>query len=662
MSTFQYLFGNNTGKQPIPQKVGKGGDPDLSQSDNLAKQWYSERQANTNLTVEKQYQAKHIRDTQKTQKDIAKKRDQKIKDAQKAKQLRAKSYDKFKHSTAFKPTCVIFASLIGLFCYYLLPSAYKIFAFLIPALALSWGFSKGSFNFPVFLVFGLLFLLFPTSIFTLDTAQSINWDLVRVQNIAENVGTVVSGVFIIGVPIIGVIGATYAFFVGRIESTVAVIVKVILVVFMSVIFIAMAEAFNIPILGDLGLVTTIYNFVTDAVSAIYNGIGNVLNKVDFLNWFPDIPALPSLDLQLDVMKDHQSLRLMIIGSYPINLCLFAIVISIIALLLERPLPTFQFEKQNELTRPYAINYSFLVYLTFILLAYFTLYLWIGESNFLTYRNMGFFTIYLIIIVVSCLSLAFGIGSVSKMNINSILGIFYGLFALFITFNLFTQDRTFELLSFESHPENVTMYNVIVQLVAVAPAESFLFHIFIPSLCLYIIFIGIARYNNQSIDISIKSLRNKIGKLELENQYYQIQLLKPKLDTEQKQMLMSKDLGDTTDYLNRLTEIQKLTNQVYTLELSKTKSIQFNSSKLTTTQKISFYSICLISNILFSLMHFFNSQMDLRLFWSSGLGLIYVLSGCILTFISFRYGWFTGILVHALNNSWGLLMLLILGGN
>jgi hypothetical protein len=506
---------------------------------------------------------------------------------------------------------------------------------------------------------GLVFLLFPTSIFTLDASDSFNWNILEIENYVENVANVVSGVVFIGLPVVCVLGAIYAFSIGNVEGAVSSVTKVVIIVVMTSVFLFVADKFNIPLIGNLEAINNIGDFVWSVVQGIGNGAGNIINKVDIFDVAPDVPTIPDAQLVLDA-NNPNTFRLTLVGSYPINLCLLGIVISILALLLKKPLPKLDFDQSNDLSRPYQINYEFLIYLTFILVCYFSLYLWLGEDGFLTYRSLGYFTIYLTIISVSCLALAFGLGSISKVNWNSILGIIYGIFALYLVFNLFTQEKTLELLSFEAQPSQITYYNIIAQTIAVAPAESFLFHVFIPSLTLYILFLSVRRFNNQTLDQEIAQNRQKMEKLQLENQYYQIQLLKPKLETETTK-LIKKDLGDTSDYLFRMEEIQRLTNKINTLQLDKQKQIQFNSNLLTTSQKITFFSVCIVSNIIFSTMHWFNSGLDIRLFWLSGLGLIYFLSGLILTFISFRYGWVAGIIAHAINNSTGLILILLSGG-
>jgi hypothetical protein len=572
------------------------------------------------------------------------------------KQILTKNYAQANKSIAFKPVVVGITSFLGLILYFLLPNAFKIFAFLVPAIAISWGCSS-RFNFPLLLMMGLVFLLFPTSIFTLDASNSFNWDLIAIENYVENVANVISGVVFVGLPIVCVLGAIYAFSIGNVEGAVSSITKVIIIIVMTSVFLFIADKFNIPLIGNLEAINSIGDFVWSVVQGIGNGAGNIINKVDIFDVAPDVPEIPDASLILDATHP-ETFRLTIIGSYPINLCLVGIAISILALLFKKPLPKLDFDQSNDLSRPYQINYEFLIYLCFILVCYFLLYLWLGETGFLTYRSLGYFTIYLTIISVSCLALAFGLGSIAKVNWNSILGIIYGIFALYLTFNLFTQQTTLELLSFESKPEQITSYNIIAQGIAVAPAESFLFHVFIPSLCLYILFLSVKRYNNKTIDQEIAQNRVRIEKLQLENQYYQVQLLKPKLSSEVTTLLKEKDLGDTNDYLYRIAEIQKLSNKINAMQVEKQKTIQFHSNQLSLSQKITFYAVCIVSNIIFSLMHWFNSGLDIRLFWVCGLGLIYLLSGLILTFISFRYGWLAGIIAHAINNSTGLIILML----
>lgn len=635
------MLGNNTGTDTPKARQPAVSAPktNLSRSELEAKVLYLEKQKHT----------EKIQHTEKKRAIVTEKR-------------QSQSYADLLKTIWFKPAILLICSLLGLLLYLGLPAAYKIFSFLIPALALSWSFAKSGINFHILLLTGLLFVLFPTSLFTLDASSSINWDLVRVQNYIESGANVISGIFFIAIPILCVIGAIYAFAVGRINDAISSIVKVVLIVIILAVFLFLANVFQIPILGNLSGIKSISDLAFGAINAIGGGAGNILNKIDFLNWFPDIPPMPEMNIMLDAVRNPNTIRLTIIGSYPVLLCLTGILIAVLSLILRQPIPTFQIDPESELSRPSAINYEFLIFLVIILITYFSLYLWLGEENFLTYRNLGFFTIYLTIISVSALALAFGLGSIAKQTwTGMIFGPLYGVVALYICFNLFTQDTTFQLLSTETPPTSVSWYIVLTQFIAVAPAESFLFHVFIPGLSLYIIFLSIRRFNNSTLDEQIAKNRRIIERLQLENQFYQIQLLKPRLSKEQAELVKSKDLGDTADYLIRIEEIQRLTNQINTFELEKRRPIQFQSKQLKLSHKITFYVVCLGSNILFSMLHFFNSGMDIRLFWSSGLGLVYTLSGIILTLISFRYGWLAGIATHALNNSWGLIMLMLIGG-
>lgn len=671
MESMMKLLGNRT--EPLsadPQKdLQKAKEKKLSDADLQAKYNYDHRaeiKAQEDLKKQEEKRRKdvlkHKLDLEREalkQKQARVKTKQKAKtDAQKAekRRLRTQTYGVFNRSIAFKPAVVAITCFLGLILYFLLPNAFKIFAFLVPAIAISWGFSS-KFNFPLLLMMGLVFLLFPTSIFTLDASSSFNWNLIEVENYIEKVANVVSGVVFVGLPIVCVLGAIYAFSIGNVEGAVSSVTKVVIIVVMTSVFLFIADKFNIPLIGNLEAINSIGDFVWTVVQGIGNGAGNIINSVDIFDVAPDVPVIPDANLALDATQP-ETFRLTLIGSYPINLCLIGLVFSILALILKKPLPKLDFDQSNHLSRPYQINYEFLIYLCFLLICYFALYLWLGETGFLTYRSLGYFTIYLTIISVSCLALAFGLGSVSKVNWNSILGIIYGIFALYLTFNLFTQQTTLKLLSFEAKPEQITYYNIVAQTITVAPAESFLFHVFIPSLCLYILFLSVKRYNNKTIDQEIAQNRVRIEKLQLENQYYQVQLLKPKLSSEVTTLLKEKDLGDTNDYLYRIAEIQKLSNKINAMQVEKQKTIQFHSNQLSVSQKITFYAVCIASNIIFSLMHWFNSGLDIRLFWVCGLGLIYLLSGLILTFISFRYGWLAGIIAHAINNSTGLIILML----
>lgn len=561
-----------------------------------------------------------------------------------------------------KKITMILTGIIGIIFYFLLPASYKIFAFLIPAIGLSFALSKEGFNYPILLILGIVFLLFPSSIFTLDSNNPYDFNAIQTQNLIDNTLNTLVGVFCFGLPLLLVVGGIWAIIQGRVDSGISALSKAVLVIIVFGVFITVLTWFGIP-LGPFEGVSDFFNTLLDYIMRTTQKIQKTVDawleveenapedpahqNENIPDWLEDLMnASPVFDA---ARSNNFSYQMAIIGGFPLNLSLLNIIFGILSLWFHIDLPKLDFDEPIRISRPSTINYEFLVFLVVILLGFFTYYLVIGESMFLTYRTLGFFTIYLTIITASCIILAFGFGSVVKTNWQTLLGILFGNLSLFIIFNLFTQATTLDAFNQEYSQTELHINYIFVQFFAVAPAESFLFHIFIPALCLGIILLQIKRYNNKELDHEISQIRLKINRLDLENNYYQLSVMKAKNTTK-----------DLDDYLDRLDQINKANNHIAEIERTKEKEIEPNSKYLNTKQRVLFIVIVIVSNFLFAIMHWFNSGLEFRLFWSCGLGIIYFLSGIVITTISFRYGWFAGVMTHAINNTAQIFLILIAG--
>lgn len=570
---------------------------------------------------------------------------------------------------------MVISGILGIIFYFLLPASYKIFSFLIPAVGLSFAFSKAGFNYPILLLLGIVFLLFPSSIFTLDSSNPYDIEAIRSQNMIDNTINTLVSVFCFGLPLILVLGGIWAIIQGNPESGVSALSKAAMLIIVVGVFITVLSWFGIP-LGPFNGVAEFFNTLMDyitratvkiqtTVDTWLNGSGSGNGEIEqsvcdsakteevkeACEW---LASQDKFNLDVSTLNPQNGqIQLIIIGGFPLNLSLFNIIIALISMWFKLDLPKFDFDTPMRISRPSNINYEFLIFLAIILVAYFTYYLVLGDSLFMTYRTLGFFTIYLTIITASCIILAFGFGSVVKTNWQTLLGILFGNVSLFIIFNLFTQATTLDAYGQEYSETELHLNYILVQFIAVGPAESFLFHIFIPALCLSLLLLQIKRYNNKELDQEISQIRLRVSRLDLENSYYQLALIKPKQNYKQ-------EGGNIDDYIERISEINRLNNRIAEIERTKEQEIEPNIKYLSNKQRAIFVVVVVLSNFLFAIMHWFNSGMDFRLFWASGLGLIYFLSGIVITTISFRYGWLAGILTHAINNSAQIFLILIAG--
>jgi len=391
----------------------------------------------------------------------------------------------------------------------------------------------------------------------------------------------------------------------------------------------------------------------------------IINGIDIFGAIPDIPEIPT-NLRLDSsMSNIQDFNLILIGSFPILLNLIVIIFAILLWITKWEIPKLQFTKEHKFSRPGSFNSVFLVYLVFIWIAYFYYYLWVGEDKFLNYRTAGFYTIYLSIISGACIISAFGGISYSKINIKTIFGIFIGNFAIFCFQNLYTQAQTLDAYLLEAG--SVNWDNLIGQIIAVAPAESFLFHIFTTGLYLMFVFLRYNNLNDKKIEQQIQKRQDIINRKKQENELYQTKLLKPKqaLSDEHKKTLNKNDVGDLDDYIKRIQDIQRLENTISQLKDQKDQDIDFSIDRISQNEQYGLYFVIILSNFLFATMHCVlltpnGFAFNFRVFWSSALGLIYFFSGIILSYVSFRYGWITGIVCHIINNT-AIYAMIIIGG-
>lgn len=563
-----------------------------------------------------------------------------------------------------KTLVAVFSGLIGLILYFLLPNAYKVFSFILPALGLSYIFAEDGISFTILLVLSLVFVLFPSSLITLDVGYSDK--ILTISNYVDSFSNILGGIFLLGIPIFVVIGAVYAFYVGNITEAVQNIIKVIAAIAISIFAIVMGDVVGYDIFGFKDGLISLWNTVYGIYEAVVNGAATLLNGIDVLNIIPDIPKVST---EVDTAEklialsfgSNRAFALTMSSSYPLILDGVALILGLLSFAFQGRFPVIKgVDTANPLTRPRQTNYSFLVFMVILLFIYFAVYLWLGEKGFLQYRELGFFTIYLSTILFSTLVMAFGFGSTTTNNQNTLLGIIYGVSMLHFVFTFFTQVevQTLSVVKLEYETKTIeTWYQILVQFIAVAPTESLLFHVVLPAMVLYVIFSRKKSINATEIEQQIDILQTKIQNENMALTFYQTQLLKPKLTAEQ-QVLIKKDLGDNYDFSIALNNITSLNKQIKELEAIRNTPITPNSSMLTTSEWVIFILANIAFNFLFSSLHWFNSGLDFRVFWASGLGLVYLLSGLVIFYVGYRYGWLAAILVHAINNSFGLIMVLI----
>nr|MDO8118636.1 CPBP family glutamic-type intramembrane protease [Candidatus Sigynarchaeota archaeon] len=109
-----------------------------------------------------------------------------------------------------------------------------------------------------------------------------------------------------------------------------------------------------------------------------------------------------------------------------------------------------------------------------------------------------------------------------------------------------------------------------------------------------------------------------------------------------------------------TQIFNQENQIQVLKLKQEQeaTVSLNRLLFSKGQYLALVIVLcfIIPNFIFSSYHVFRSSYNLLDFWTSGMGFIYLGTGCWLTFVTLRFGWLPCILSHALINIISILLL------
>lgn len=523
------------------------------------------------------------------------------------------------------------SGLIGLVIFLVLPGWTKIFSFLIPGITISYIFTK-KFDWIVFLSLTLLFVLFPSSIFTLDASNAFN--LTAFNNYTENTVKTLVTIFTFIIPILGLIGSVYAFYLGNIDQGMNALIKTIATIVTISVMLFFGSMLGWE-LFSLELVRPIYEGLWSTIKVIANFFTQQIPKVFGFDPDTDLEMLDDIEL-LSVIESPSSLSLTIGSIYPLILSIVCLGLGIILAVTNHEIKLKSEKEEFRFNRPNSKDFSFLIFLIFELICAFILYLTYDLESFLNYQTLGFFTIYLTIIAVVNILQFLGIGSATKNSVQTIYGVIIGVALLFLYANMFTQVRTLDLMNLE-YP-TLTVNKILNQFLFVAPTESQFLHIFLPSLVLYYFLLQNKVMSQEEIDLEIRTINSQI---EIYSDIANAQ----------------KDLGNLKKYAKKIEEINQKKLKKLKLE-SKTPGV--DSQKLSTQNFLIYLVYCFAINILFSCLHWFKSGLGFFIFWSSGIGFLYLSAGMILTLISYKFGWLSGVLTHAIYNSISLYLALAMG--
>lgn len=583
--------------------------------------------------------------------------------------------------------CLI-ASGIGFLGTVLMPiPSFKVFAYLIPAIILSIVLSARDkrFNLNVLMAFLIIGMLLSSSFVTFDASQTLNMVLMMkgISNIMDKVGVF----FFIGLPLIMFVAVIILLWTQKYSKAIKLFVRLIAILGTLLVVFYLLDFTGIKLFGMtdtiLDFYATIGRVLFSLPERIYNLGGAALGG---LGGGAEIEKLPTDFDAFQVHFNSMSYQEII---YAVN-DLLPIFVSIIALVIAIPMAKKEWEeklitsfsKKGELERLKerieeksedgktsileetsstmhrvfgSANLNMMLYLTAIGIIAFALFFSYANvypvaSDAQNWRYIGYFGIYMVLIVICFLGLNF-FSSISYKHTDSFIdgcmGVLYGLFGLFLTTRLFTASAVMDAYSADNLSADIVY--LINQFIFVAPAETLMFHVFLPSLFVALIF---RRSGKIAAGQAEEVLHDEI----LESKIL-IEIYRNKLSYYKK--TDNKDaIKKHVNAINELTEKKALLDNAV---------IDFGFSLDSVFKQkdtfVLFIVVIIISNFLFSLMHFFviSNTITFFQFWTSGLGIIYFSGGCWFTFVHYRWGWMPAILVHALHNTSTIILTLFAVG-
>ena len=504
---------------------------------------------------------------------------------------------------------------------------------------------------------------------------------------------------LIGIPGIAIAGSIWAVIVGRIDIAIKTILKILGVILLMIIVVAAFDAFGyeIPGVSDavkaaaefyLGSINTVYDWITDIYCLITGcdgegpewdkptgtpgGIqappagttttkedGTEVTHGDFdededVDWWEE--WLYSLfNNQYDAaLTKGVGFQICVLSCVPWLASGLNVLFSLIFLSKKARIWTINFfdnvvpeiEEDPEL-HLLSFNYKMGAFAILILFGAWMLFLNFAgiyqETGIIQFTQIGYISIYTIMVVTAVIFLSLPrVTLYVKSNWkNTTIGTFIGLAILYMMLQFMT-GSTKTMSAYEYEYTDPAVLQVLNTFVFVAPAESIFFHILIPAFFLGWMY-NRARKNLQRetltiVEQKLEQINNKIDALE------EVREIFPK-GTKQRAMIVY-----------RLESLRRRKNKLRR-PVVLDKDFVFQDLNV----YLLFYIVILGSNLLFSISHWVLSGVDFYIFWLSGLGIIYLVAGCIMTIIGWRYGWFSAILTHAIYNSLSIIMLALLAG-
>jgi hypothetical protein len=601
----------------------------------------------------------------------------------------------------------LISALIGIIGFYFLPSYLKAFSFFIPLLLVSYILRAEYQYINIFIFIAGLFIYFllPTDLISFNFDRigggvgggtggdpsggggsggdaPSNPSLMNAFAIANYTNTainVISVVVFIIIPILVFIVSVYALVKGNVSEGLNKLFMAFSMMAFIIGFALISEFLDLQLFGIAGFVVDLYvaiiEFCLSLPMFFYNAIKIIVEIATIgrvkLPKLPNISKFTESDnLSFSMFKttfnamSYTQRVYLVHDSLPFLITILSIILAIVFARrkwensimekINKYNMDVEFREKEERKFLGGVNVKLIVYLIIILIAslgMFLSYNSLYQTTQIQFSTIGYFSIYLIISISSLGFLIFnpkGIFKYTESNLgNTIFGIIIGEFGLFLIVQMFnTYNKTFDVLSMEI--VNTSIGYVINQFLFVAPTESLLFHILIPSLVIGLLY----RYTE-----------HKVLEEGIEEANKDIRALESDISTKE----------ELVDYYRTTGERKKLANTKSDLEDLRIRKRQIEGKKREAKLSepsiygrivyivILFAFALIIPNFLFSSFHFFSSNVDFFIFWTSGLGVLYLVSGCWFTFIGLKYGIFACILTHAIHNSLTIMLVLFYAG-
>jgi hypothetical protein len=572
-----------------------------------------------------------------------------------------------------KATLSFIGFLIGIISFIFVPYGFKFIGFIIPLIILCYIFSSEDdyFNINLFLVFLFIFLLIPSSFMTFDAGTPVNWNKMN-DTVFDLVDSIAIIVMVI-IPIFLILGIIWAFYQGEVVQASRALLILIVTIGFVISFFSILDLAGIELYGSTGFVMDFYisliEFIVTLPQEIYNAMDTALETLG-IGDFPDIPEkkvdratnfnvyynnFSTMDYHTTIFTIHNLLPLFVS-----LLCLLTTIFTLSKKgedqlqewLNKVSEPIYQ--KRVSLDRQYFpnLNWKMLVFATILIISAFAIFLSYSSAYNLDPDNdaqyIGFFSVYLFMSIIPLVIMNLsGFTYYKDSNaFNTIKGTVYGVFGLFLMTRLFFTVQVMNAYNTQDHRSD-TSY-IINTFVFVAPSESIMFHIFIPSLVAGIIL----AYSKRNIRRGYELSREE-RLLELDLKIFSLQEIQKSLKLKQKEKA-------------RLTQdITKLEKQKQSLLREQVEQILVDERTIFGRRSSIIIFIIfgvIIPNFIFATLHAIVPNIDFFTFWTSGLGIIFLAGGCWMTFISYRFGWLAGILTHAIYNTFTIILaIIVLGG-